>query len=209
MKTSIISALALALVLCGCSTSKLLTSTEPQQTIYTLRPIASTGLASAASAQIVEISMPSLPPGMDRDRIALFLDDGQKLDYYASARWSSSLDHILQDVTRRSISAVLPYVVAVTPEQDIEAEYRLQIKVNELQPVYGTDSKAAPVLKASLEFTLIRQATNQVVSSFTLSKQSAPTENRLDMIILGLEQLLQEIERKSFTKLGPKLRAPQ
>lgn len=203
----IIAALALILALGGCSSGSLLTSTEPQQTIYTLRPIASTGAASGTSARVLEISTPSLPPGMESDRIALFLDDGQKIDYFASARWSASLDYIIQDFTRRTASAALPYVVAVTKDQSIEADYRLQIKVNEFQPVYGADAKAAPVLKANIEFTLIRLPSDQIVSSFTLSKQEALQENRLDLITLGLEKLLQDIEREAFAKIDTKLQA--
>jgi len=205
MRMTFMAALALMLVLSGCSTSKLLTSTEPRQTIYTLRPIASTGEASATGARVLEISSPSLPPGMDSDRIALFLDDGQKLDYFASARWSASLDHTIQDFTRRSVSATLPYIVAVTRDQGIEANYRLQIKVNEFQPVYGKDSNAAPLLKANIEFTLIRLPSDQIVSSFTLSNQQALQENRLDLITLGLETMLQDIEREAFLKIDAKL----
>lgn len=207
MKIGVLTALSLLMMLGGCSTSKLLTSTEPQQTIYTLRPITSTGDASTMNARVLEISMPSLPPGMERERIALFLDDGQKIDYYASARWSANLDYILQDFTRRSVSAVLPYVVAVTSDQNIEAEYRLQMKINELQPVYGADSKTIPILKTSIDFTLIRLPDDRVISSFTLSKQETPAENRLDVITLGLEKLLQDIAREAFLKIDPKLQA--
>ena len=206
MKINMTVALVLMMFLGGCAGS-LTTSTEPQQTIYTLRPVAATGVTSSASARILEIAVPSLPPGMDRDRIALFLQDGLKIDYYASARWSSNLEDVIQDVTRRSAGAVLPYVVAVTSNQDIGADYKLQMKINEFQPVYDVDSKAAPVLKASVEFTLIRLPEDRVISSFTLSKQAVPAENKLDMITLGLEGLLQDILREAFLKIDPKIRS--
>lgn len=209
MKTGIITALALSLLLGGCSTSNLLTSTEPQQTIYTLRPVEPSGQGSVAAARVVEITTPSLPPGMDSDRYVLFLDDGQKLDYFAAARWSAGLDQIVQNITRRSASAVLPYVVAITSGQGVDPDYRLQLKVNEFQPVYGTDSTAAPLLKASIEFTLVAVPEDKIVSSFTLTKQEVAADNRLDVITLGLERMLQDIEREAFTKLDPKLRAPK
>lgn len=209
MKTKIIMAAALAFLLPACSTSELLKSTEPQQTIYTLRPVASSGQGSAATARVVEIAAPSLPPGMESDRYVLFLDDGQKLDYFAAARWSAGLDQILQDVTRRSASAVQPYIVATTPGQGVDPDYRLQLKVNEFQPVYGADSMAAPTLKVSIEFTLVSVAEDKIVSSFTLTRHDAASENRLDVITLGLEHMLQEIEREAFMKLDPKLRAPK
>lgn len=205
MKIGVITALAFMMVLGGCA-SGMLTSTEPQQTIYSLRPVESGGQTSTVMARVIEITEPSLPPGMESDRIALFLDNGQKLDYYASAKWSSSLDHIIQEFTRRTASAVLPYVVAATPAQDVKAQYKLQMKVNEFQPVYGAQANAAPTLKASIEFTLIRLPSDQIVSNFTLSKSEVAGENRLDVITLGLERLLQEIEYEAFLKIDEKLR---
>ena len=202
----VIFAALMLLPLAGCA-GDILKSTEPQTTIYSLRPIEPTGdVPSDVLARTLEISSPSVPPGMEQDRIALFLDDGTKLDYYAGAKWTSSLDHVIREFTRRSASAVLPYVVAVTPEQSIPADYRLQIKINEFQPVYAAGSTAAPLLKANFEFTLVRLPTDQIVTSFTLSKGQLAQENGLDSITLGLEDLLQEIEREAFEKIDSKLR---
>jgi ABC-type uncharacterized transport system auxiliary subunit len=190
------------LALGACSTGELLTSKEPQQTIYSLRTAALSGEPQPSSpARIIEISHPSLPPGMDRDRIALYTHNGQKLDYYASVRWSSTLGEVLQNFTRRTAGTVLPYVIAVTPDQNIDANYRLQIKVNEFQPIYGTDLNAAPVLEVSIEFTLIALPTDTVVGNFTLSKRGTASSNRLDTVTAGLEKMLQEIERDAFVKM--------
>lgn len=206
MKMKFVFAALMLLPLAGCA-GDLLKSTEPQSTIYTLRPVEPAGdVPNDVLARTLEISTPSVPPGMEQDRIALFLDDGTKIDYYAGAKWSSSLDHIIQEFTRRSASAVLPYVVAVTPEQSIPPDYRLQIKINEFQPVYAAKSTEAPLLKASLEFTLVRMPTDQIVTNFTLSKGQLAHENGLDSITLGLEDLLQEIEREAFHKIDSKLR---
>ncbi len=205
--TKTIAALSLALVLSACSTSQFLTSSEPPQTIYSLRPVQASGEGSPSPARIVEIAAVTVPPGMDRDRIALYLDQGSKLDYYAAARWSAPLDTLLQEFTRRTASATLPYVVAVTSDQGIPAEYKLQMKINEFQPVYTGDQTSAPMLKISAEFTLIRLPDDMIVSNFTLSKQEAAQDNRLDAITLGLERLLQEVERDAFLKIDAKLKA--
>lgn len=207
MKKRLAFALLLAITAGGCSTGGLLTSTEPQQTMYTLRPVASKGAAPDMSARIVEITSPSLPPGMDGDRIALFFDGGRKVDYYAGARWSSGLDALIQDFTRRTASAALPYIVAVTPDQGIDADYKLQMKVNEFQPVYDGDVGAAPMLKVNVEFTLIRNASETIVTSFRLSSSQPAPDNRLDAITAGLESLLQTLEQDAFAKIGTKLRA--
>lgn len=198
--------LCAALALSGCSTGELLTSKEPPQTIYALRPAPANAEGPASTARIIEISHPSIPPGMEGDRIALYHNNGQKLDYYASARWTSTLDDVLQNFTRRTASSVLPYVIAVTPEQNIDAQYRLQLKVDEFQPVYGTDLTGAPMIEVSIEFTLISIQGDIVVSNFTLSKRGKATANRLDVVAAGLEKMLQEIEYDAFMRIDNVIR---
>lgn len=195
--------LALALMLGGCSS--VLTSKEPQHTIYSLRPALVENGPSTKTARVMEIPHPSLPPGMERNRIALYMADGQKLDYYASALWAAPLEDVLQNFTRRTATLVLPYVVAVTPEQNLKSDYRLQIKVNDFQPVYGTDSSAAPLLKANLEFTLVSMPANKIVSSFVLSQEARAESNRLDSIVTGLEKMLQDIEREAFSRMDERI----
>lgn len=207
MRIGLITVLACTVFLAGCNTANVLKSTEPQQTVYTLRPLEPLEKNSNVPARVLEIAMPTLPPGMDTDRIALFLANGQKLDYYAAARWSAPLRRIVQDVTRRNVSAVLPYVVAVTTEQGMDADYRLQVKVNELQPVYEDGANNVPLLKANVEFSLVRANSDKLISSFTLFKEERASDNKLDAITLGLEKMLQDIEREAFIKLDAKLRA--
>jgi len=46
---------------------------------------------------MIVVPKPELPPGLDTERIALYLDQGHRLDYYADARWSARLDELLQN----------------------------------------------------------------------------------------------------------------
>lgn len=201
---------AATLFLSACGTDSLLTSKEPQQTIYALRP----GTPAAAApydlpAQIVEIAHPILPPGMDRDRIALYLDGGRKLDYFAAARWSSTLDDVVQEFTRRTASSVLPYVIAVTPEENIDPHYRLQVKILDFQPVYDADAAGTPMIEAIAEFTLIALPSDTVLTSFVLGKRGKANANRLDVVTAGLEKMLQEIEHEAFVRIDRHLRPDQ
>ena len=200
-------AVVAALMMGGCSTSGILTSTEPQSTLYTLRHAQAVENTSNQMAKIVEIARPHVPPGFETDRIALYTANGQKIDYFAAAKWSEILDEVLQDYTRRSVVANLPYVVAVTPDQSIVADYRLQIKINDLQPVYGESISAAPVLKAAIEFTLIHLPDERIVSSFTLSKEADSSSNNLDVIVAGMESLLQELYGRAFDKMDEHIAA--
>ena len=199
--------LALAL-LAGCGSLK---STEPQQTIYSLRPLPATeqeGLNVMGLARVIEIMKPTMPPGMERDRIALYLNNGSKLDYYAGYRWSSTLDEVIQNFTRRTAANTLPNVVAVISEQAVDAQFRLQMKVNEFQPVYAGEATDNPRLITNIEFTLISLPDEKILTSFTMGREGTATSNRLDVITAGLEKMLQDIEKDAFTRLEPWLKNP-
>ncbi len=199
MFKALLSSLAL-LTLAACSTSELLKSSEPQQTTYALRPANTAPLAETGLAQIVEITKPSVPPGFDTERIALYTDGGLKLDYFSAAKWPDILDNVLQDYTRRMMTSSLPYVVAIKPNQTLDANYRMEMKVNEFQPVYNSAATNAPELLVNIEFTLISLPANAVVRSFILSKQGMAESNRLDIIATNLETMLHDIEREAFTR---------
>lgn len=206
-QTRIAASFGAILLLAGCGTSSLLTSQEPRQTIYALRAAAvDSAVPMDAPAQIIEITQPTLPPGMERDRIALYLDGGRKLDYFAAARWTSSLDDVLQDFTRRMAGNVLPYVIAVTPQESIHPNYRLQIKMLDFQPVYEGNADGTPMIEAVVEFTLVSLPKDKVVTSFVLGKRGRASDNRLDVITAGLEKMLQEIEYEAFMRIDHHLR---
>lgn len=193
--------------LAGCSTSSLLKSTEPQTTTYALQPLQASGGEHTGAARVVEISRPTVPPGFQTERIALYLEGGRKLDYYSGAEWPDMLDSVLQEVTRRSLTNALPYAVAMAPAQAIDPDFRLQTKINDFQPVYASDAGDTPVLKVSVEFTLIALPSEKIVSSFTLSDEQSAQSNRLDVIAEGLEKMLQDIEGQAFGKLDAYMRA--
>lgn len=207
MMKKFLSLLALVLV-ASCSTLK---SSEPQATIYSLRPLPpaqTEGLNVLGIARVVEIMKPTMPPGFERDRIALYLNNGSKLDYFAAARWSSTLDEVIQNFTRRTATNQLPNVVAVISEQAVDAQFRLQTKVNEFQPVYEGDAKSNPRLITNIEFTLISLPDEKILSSFTMGREGRATSNRLDVITAGLEKMLQDIEKDAFIRLEPWLKNP-
>ncbi len=195
---------ALAL-LAGCSGA--LKSTEPRNIVYTLRPAESAPDAdkTPGAARIVEIAVPQVPPGFETDRIALAIQGGRKLDYYAGAKWPDILDSVLQDTIRRSARNVLPNVVAITPTQGMDGQFRLQTKINEFQPVYDDAANVAPDLRVNVEFTLVALPDNKIVSSFILTRNQRASSNTLDAAAGGLESMFQEVLTEAFTRLDTRL----
>ncbi len=198
---------SLSALLTGCAGGGILTSTEPPQTIYALRAAESTGSAqNAGPARVVEIAKPNLPPGFETDRIALYMDSGRTLDYYSGARWPDILDAVIQDFTRRTATNTLPYVVATLPNQNQYADYRLNIKLNEFQPVYGSGSSAPPELVVDAEFTLVALPSEKIVQSFRLAKRNVAPSNNLEAIAGGLEEILRQIQGEAFARLDERLK---
>jgi uncharacterized lipoprotein YmbA len=183
-------------------------STEPQQMLYTLRPAPATEAPAIGQRVVVEVVRPTVPPGFDRDRIALYLNGGNRLDYFAGSRWSSTLDELIQTFTVRTASNLYPNVVANASEQNVSAQYRLQMKVNEFQPVYQGTATSNPRLVTNIEFTLIDLPEETILTSFTMGREGTATSNRLETITVGLEKMLQEIERDAFARLEPWLKTP-
>ena len=191
-----------ALMLLGaCSTQGLLTSTEPQQTIYALRGGAAEPASANGPARIIEIGKPALPPGFESDRIALYTQGGAKLDYFAGARWADTLDIVVQDFTRRTLTETLPYAVAINGTPSVDANYRVETKINDFQPVYEGTAAGAPMLKVSAEFTLVSLPEERIVRSFTLSKNEDASADNLDAITSGLDDLLRSIETEAFRRI--------
>ena len=200
--------LALAL-LAGCSTSEILKSSEPRQTIYALHPVKETPPTESGLARVVEISRPSVPPGFETDRIALYVDGGRTLDYYSGAKWADILDAVLQDFTRQSMTNILPYVVAMSPNEANNANFRLQTKVKEFQPVYGASTSSAPELFVSVEFTLIALPQEDIIGNFTLARRAPATSNDLGTITAELESMMQEIQKEAFERFDARLHTKQ
>lgn len=183
----------------------LLQSTAPQETIYTLRPVPRTDAPAIDQARVVEVMKPAVPPGFETDRIALYTNGGQKLDYYSASKWTTLIDDVIQNFTRRTMSTILPSVVTTIPAESLMADFRLQLKVNEFQAVYDAGLDTPPRLVTDLEFTLISLPEERIVRSFSLGKTGVATSNRLDVIAAGLEKMLQELQAEAFTKMRSSL----
>lgn len=204
--TFLISGLAV-LLLSGCA-SKLLQSNEPAASIYSLhegRNIAAASVPANALTKIIEIQRPALPPGFDTARIGMYLENGRRIDYYSGARWASPLDEVLQEFTIQTARKTLPRAIVAAPGQSIDFDYRLQIKVNEFQPVYAAGPDQPPILMAGMTFTLLTMPDEKIVTSFTIDQQEVAQSNTLTHITAGLEHLLQSVEAQAFETIARRI----
>lgn len=201
-----IPALLSVLVLSGCAS--LLTSNSEPQAIYSLkeaRDITALNSSTSGLSHVLEIQRPVLPPGFDTARIAMYLENGRRMDYYADAKWASPLDEVLQEFTLQTARKTFPQAIVAVSGQALDADYRLQIKVNEFQPVYSGVAETAPLIVASLSFTLLAMPEERIVTSFTIEQQEAAQANTLGSITAGLERLLQSVEARAFETISGRI----
>ncbi len=195
----------LSVFLLGGCASTFLKSDEPPIAIYSLRPANNVETLSAGDksvSKVIEVQRPSLPPGFDTARIGMYLENGRRLDYYAGAKWPTALDETLQEFTSQNARKTFPNLIVVNPGTGVDANYLLQVKVNDFQPVYKAGPDGVPLLIASLSFTLLTLPEENIVTSFTIEQQAEAQANNLGAITAGLENLLQSVERKAFETIA-------
>lgn len=202
----IIPALLSVILLSGCSS--FLTSNEKPQAIYSLKEAREISPIKSADAPalVLEIQRPVLPPGFDTSRIAMYLENGRRMDYYAAAKWASPLDEVIQEFTVQTARKTFVNSVVAASGQALEADYRLQTKVNEFQPVYANGPEAAPLLVASVSFTLLAMPEERIATSFTIDQQVPAHMNTLGSITAGLEYLLQSVEAQAFETISNRMK---
>ncbi len=201
MKTSLMMAVA-AVALVACSPLK---STAPAPLTYALHPDLTTPQTQSHPDGVMFVSRPGLPAGFDTDRIALYMDGGRRIDYYAGARWAEALDIVLQDVLVRAGRHELPNMIIDSPDLNIPAQYKLAVKVNDFAPFYEQGAAGLPLLRLSLTFTLVRMPRENVVSDFTLQSEMRAGDNTVSAVTAGLEAMLKGILPRAYANIAEAL----
>jgi ABC-type uncharacterized transport system auxiliary subunit len=176
-----------------------LTASQPTPAIYALHA-PQNQKETETVMRIVLIPEPEVPSGFDTNKIALYLYNGRRLDYYKNAVWAGRLGKILQDVIIQSASSI-PGTLAVTPDSGLPASYEILAKVNDFEPVYAADPQAPPQLKVSIDFRLISLESKKVLLNVTLSARKLASANTQTAITSGLESLLLQVNARAFRKI--------
>lgn len=200
MKTfKLIIALMGALMLGACS---LFSSSQPPPLVYSLHgPSAPQQQVRQNVAHVLAVGEPEVPAGFDTNKIALYLYNQRRLDYYKNAVWPEPLGKVVQEVILQSVHR-LPDTMAVTGDSGFPATDELWIKVNDLEPVYAADATAAPQLKVSLSFRLLSLTDRKVLLDATYSATATAAGNTQTAIVSGLEALLNSIDRRALRAIN-------
>jgi ABC-type uncharacterized transport system auxiliary subunit len=183
---------------------------EPAPSLYTLRAPEAPSMAIARpqrGAAAIVVPKPELPPQLRTERIALHLDDGRRLDYYADAKWSAPLADLMQEFIIDTARAELPGRIVDTPEGGAAARYRLMVKIEEFEPSYAGAADAPPRLDAAMTMTLVALPDGGVKSRVTAKRSAQASANTLGTVTREMEALLHTVTQEALRKLEPALAA--
>jgi ABC-type uncharacterized transport system auxiliary subunit len=184
-------ALGAAALLAACTSFK---SERAMPQVYALRyaPPAPEVAAAAAPAALeqpptLQVLRPSAAPGFDDDHITL-LREGQKLDYYAGARWAGPLPEVLQQLAVEALRARGRYRAVLGDAAPFVAEQVLQLEIARCTAVYA--GGGAPEVQVKLVASFGRRGDHSLLTTQVLEARAQAGENRLGAVAAAYERAL-------------------
>ena len=178
--------------LAGC-TSGLLQSHAPpvQQYVLHVAPAAQPPTTPAGAHPSLRLLRPLPGPGLDTDRIAL-LQPGNRMDYYAAARWNGQLAEVLSSLAVETLRGSGTWSTVVDYRTAFNADYQLQVGIGHFEADYsgsgtGGGSDAAPVVNVTLDCLLIRRTDGAVAASFSTTASQPAAQNRMGSVVAAFE----------------------
>jgi cholesterol transport system auxiliary component len=186
----------LALGVCGavtaCTGSFFRSKAVPPSTYLLSAPPGVTGAASSAPAAPAPIAAdlavlkPRVRAGLDTDRIAVLYPD-RRLDYFADARWSGSLDDVVQDLAVQAFRNGARLKNVSTDASAFASGYWLEIEVADFQAEYAS-AGAPPTINVRLLARVAGTGDRNILGSFTAAARQTAADNRLTAIVDAYER---------------------
>jgi ABC-type uncharacterized transport system auxiliary subunit len=194
--------IVLAAALGGCGS--LFKSSAPATSTYLLSVEADAQAGAVAIPADLTVLMPRVRTGLDNDRIAALYPD-RRLDYFAAARWSGSLDEIMQDLALQAFHGRFRNVG--TDTSAFRGGYWLELEVVDFQAEYtGSAGNAAPTAHVHLHARVGSGIDRRVLGEFDADARQAAAENRLAAVVAAYEaaaqRALDEIVEQSTRTLA-------
>jgi ABC-type uncharacterized transport system auxiliary subunit len=196
------------LTLAGCISLPNANQKKTPPSIYTLHSLPPRNPPSSAPGSapaVVFVTRPELPKGFETERITLLFEQGNRIYYYAGAKWSGRLDDLLQDFIVQMARHVLPGRIAATADGTAAARYKLAAKITDFQPVYQGAADSPPRLDVAMTVTLLALPGETVKTQFSLRKSAPASANTMTAVTKGLELLLQSLTEEALQKINAAL----
>jgi cholesterol transport system auxiliary component len=170
-----------AMLLAGCAGG--FERNEPEPRVYRLA--APTLPAAAPLAAELQVLRPVVVPGLRTERIATAWP-GQRLDYYAGARWSGELGVLIQGVVVQTLASSSGLRSVEGEPGRFRASHVLALEVRRFEADYAAGSP--PVARVEIASKLGRNTDRQVLASWTAVGEAAAAANTLGEVTAAFDR---------------------
>jgi ABC-type uncharacterized transport system auxiliary subunit len=141
--------------------------------------------AVAAQLPALQVLRPIAAPGLDDDHITL-LREGQKLDFYAGARWAGPLPEVIGQVAVEALRARGAFRAVLGDGAAFAAEQSLQLEIVRCTAVYA--GSGAPEVQVKLVASFGRRDDRRLLATQVLEAKAQASENRLGAVAAAYER---------------------
>ncbi len=177
--------LLLSLIAVGCAGG--LHSDAPPVQIYTLRAVpAAAGSAHAGSSTAtLRVARPTADPGLGTERIMLVQSD-RRMSYYAGSSWPAELPEVVEALAVDTLHAWGGWAAVNDASGQFASDYLLQITIRRFEADY-TGAGPAPKVHVSLDCSVARRDTRELLASFIVEGSAEAHENHLSAVVAAFE----------------------
>ena len=193
-----VAALALVLApLAGC-VGGLLQSEQADPLAYELRATPAPAL-SPTIPEGLTVLRPLARPGLDGDRIAVWLPD-RRLDAYAGARWSAPAPDMVQSLLLDGFRERGGWQRVLPDRSQVRGRYWLQTELRDFQAEYA-DAGGPPVVRVTLRGDLGRAGDRSVIGSVEARAEVRAAADRLGAVTAAFEAAFGEAAAELGTRI--------
>jgi cholesterol transport system auxiliary component len=180
----------LVLGVCGwaaaCTGSLFQSKVVAPSTYLLSAPAAASAAAPAPLAADLAVLKPRVRAGLDTDRIAVLYPD-RRLQYFADARWSGSLDDVVQDLAVQAFRNGAQLQNVSADASVFGSGYWLEIEIADFQAEYAS-AGAPPTINVRLLARVGSAGARHILGSFNTEARQIATDNRLTAIVDAYER---------------------
>lgn len=178
----------------------------PEPRIYRLSaPAMAAGEPLAADLLVLR---PVVAPGLRTERI-ISAWPGNRLDYFAGARWSGELGTVVQGSLMEALRASGRLRTVEGDPARFRASHVLGLEVRRFEADYAVTAGAAPVARVTLTATVGRYGDRRALESWTVATETPAAANTLSAVTAALDdafgKAVQEVVARSAQAIAADL----
>ncbi|MGD9842093.1 MAG: ABC-type transport auxiliary lipoprotein family protein [Steroidobacteraceae bacterium] len=183
LSTTLLAPLLATLLLSSC-TSNIFESKVKAPQVYVLQN-SDAGTANIAYPVQLSIALPTAAPGLNTNRIAVLRNHNQ-LDYYYGIRWGGTAPQVVQSFIVTLLQSQQGYKNVVAEPTRIDADYTVDINLNQFQAEY-TNDEDAPTVHVTLTATLLEVKSRKLLATFHANANVSAKDNRLGEVVTAFQ----------------------